>query len=88
MSGRAEELRGAELERGIDVFARLSEADVGRSWGLDDVQPPSRFRLYRATVSEHYVLIAGRDPELGTGVDRREPVTPAVRERHDNEGDG
>ena len=49
----------------------------GRRWGLDDVQPPSLFRLYRATVSEHYVLIAGRDPELGTGVDRREPVTPA-----------
>jgi Pyridoxamine 5'-phosphate oxidase len=77
MSGRAEELTGVELERGIEVFGRLSEADVGRRWGLDDVQPPSLFRLYRATVSEHYVLIAGRDPELGTGVDRREPVTPA-----------
>ena len=23
------------------------------------------------------VLVSGRDPELGTGVDRREPVTPA-----------
>jgi hypothetical protein len=23
------------------------------------------------------VLIPGRDPELGTGVDRREPATPA-----------
>jgi uncharacterized protein YhbP (UPF0306 family) len=77
MSGRAEELVGTELERGIDVFGRLSEADVGRKWVLDDVQPPSLFRLYRATVSEHYVLVAGRDPELGTGVDRREPVTPA-----------
>jgi hypothetical protein len=41
------------------------------------VQPPSLFRLYRATVSEHSVLIPGRDPELGTGVDRREQVTPA-----------
>jgi hypothetical protein len=77
MSGRAEELTDTELERGIEVFGRLSEADVGRRWGLDDVQPPSLFRLYRAVVSEHYVLIAGRDPELGTGVDRREPVTPA-----------
>lgn len=77
MSGRAEELTGAELERGIEVFGRLSEADVGRRWDLEDVQPPSLFRLYRATVSEHYVLIAGRDPEFGTGVDRREPVTPA-----------
>jgi uncharacterized protein YhbP (UPF0306 family) len=77
MSGRTEELTGTELERGIEVFGRLSEADVGRTWGLDDVRPPSIFRLYRATVSEHYVLIPGRDPELGTGVDRREPVTPA-----------
>jgi hypothetical protein len=77
MSGRAEELTGAELKRGIEVFGRLSEADVGRTWGLDDVRPPSIFRLYRATVSEHYVLIPGRDPDLGTGVDRREPVTPA-----------
>ena len=77
MSGRAEELTGGELERGIEVFGRLSEEDVGRAWELDDVQGPSPFRLYRATVSEHYVLIPGRDPELGTGVDRREPVTPA-----------
>ena len=77
MSGRAEELTGTALERGIEVFGRLSEADVGRKWGLDDVQPPALFRLYRVTVSEHYVLIAGRDPDFGTGVDRREPVTPA-----------
>jgi hypothetical protein len=77
MSGRAEELTGAELVRGIQVFGRLSEADVGRRWGLVDVGPPSLFRLYRATVSEHYVLIPGSHPELGTGVDRREPVTPA-----------
>ena len=77
MSGRAEELTGAELGRGIEIFGRLSAADVGRRWGLDDVRSPSLFRLYRATVSEHYVLIPGRDPELGTGADRREPVTPA-----------
>jgi hypothetical protein len=61
----------------VGWFGRLSEADVGRRWGLDDVQPPSLFRLYRAAASEHYVLITGRDPELRTGVDRREPVTPA-----------
>jgi uncharacterized protein YhbP (UPF0306 family) len=77
MAGTAEELTGAELEGGIEVFGRLSVADVGRMWALDDVRPPSPFRLYRATVLEHYVLIAGRDPDLGTGVDRRERVTPA-----------
>jgi nitroimidazol reductase NimA-like FMN-containing flavoprotein (pyridoxamine 5'-phosphate oxidase superfamily) len=79
MSGRAEELTGSELEHGIEVFGRLSKADAGRTWGLDDVQPPSLFRLYRAVVSKHYLLVSGRDPELGTGVDRREPVTPAKK---------
>jgi uncharacterized protein YhbP (UPF0306 family) len=77
MAGAAEELTGGKLEGGIEVFGRLSEADVGRRWELEDVQTPSLFRLYLATVSEHYVLIAGRDPELGTGVDRRERVDPA-----------
>jgi Pyridoxamine 5'-phosphate oxidase len=78
MSGLAAEVTDDALERGIEIFGRLSEADVGRRWGLDDVQPPSPFRLYRAVVSEHYVLIPGRDPEHGTGVDRREQVTPST----------
>jgi nitroimidazol reductase NimA-like FMN-containing flavoprotein (pyridoxamine 5'-phosphate oxidase superfamily) len=75
MSGRAEELGGDELERGVDVFDRISRKKIARGWGLRDVQPPSLFRLYRATASEHFVLIRGRDPERGTGVDRREPVS-------------
>jgi len=75
MSGRAEELTGDELERGIELFDRSSQEDIARAWELSDVQPPSLFRLYRATASEHFVLIRGRDPERGTGVDRREPVT-------------
>ena len=78
MSGRAEELTDTELERGIEVFGRLSEEE-GRRWGLDDVQQPSLFRLYRAVASEHYVLIRGGEPELGSGVDRREPVTPTAQ---------
>ena len=75
MSGRAEELTGDELERGIELFDRISRKSIAREWGLSDVQPPSLFRLYRATASEHFVLIRGRDPERGSGVDRREPVT-------------
>jgi nitroimidazol reductase NimA-like FMN-containing flavoprotein (pyridoxamine 5'-phosphate oxidase superfamily) len=75
MSGRAEELTGNELVRGVELFDRISQEGIARSWGLSDVQPPSLFRLYRATASEHFVLIRGRDPERGTGVDRREPVT-------------
>ena len=75
VSGRAEELTGNELERGIELFDRTSQEDISRAWELSDVQPPSLFRLYRATAAEHFVLIRGRDPERGTGVDRREPVT-------------
>jgi nitroimidazol reductase NimA-like FMN-containing flavoprotein (pyridoxamine 5'-phosphate oxidase superfamily) len=75
MSGVAEELAGDELTRGIEIFDRVSRKDVGREWRLSDVQAPSLFRLYRATASEHFVLIPGRDPERGTGVDRREQVT-------------
>ena len=75
MSGRAEELTGDELERGLEVFDRISQKNLGRAWTSSEVQPPSLFRLYRATSEEHFVLIRGRDPERGTGVDRRERVT-------------
>ena len=75
MKGVAEELTGSELERGLEVFDGVSRKDIDRAWGLDDVQEPSLFRHYRATVSEHFVLIPGRDPERGSGVDRSEPIT-------------
>ena len=74
VSGTAEELTGDELEHGIEIFDRLSRKGDGPQWQLSDVQPPSPYRLYRATASEHFVLIRGRDPERGTGVDRRERV--------------
>jgi hypothetical protein len=75
ISGTAEELTGAELERGIEIFGRLSRTNNGPDWQLSDVQPPTPYRLYRATASEHFILIRGRDPERGTGTDRRERVT-------------
>jgi uncharacterized protein YhbP (UPF0306 family) len=75
MKGVAEELTGAELEQGLEVFDRVSRQDVGRAFRLDDVQGTALFRLYRATVSEHWVLIPGRDPDRGSGVDRSERVS-------------
>jgi nitroimidazol reductase NimA-like FMN-containing flavoprotein (pyridoxamine 5'-phosphate oxidase superfamily) len=75
ISGLANELTGDELERGIELYDRISQREVQRTWELSDVRPPSLFRLYRATASEHFVLIRGRDPERGTGVDRRERVS-------------
>ncbi len=74
MKARAEELTGAELERGIEIFGRLSRTNAGPDWTLNDVQAPSPHRLYRATAAEYYILIRGRDPEQGTGVDRSERV--------------
>jgi hypothetical protein len=47
------------------VFSRHGEAQGLRAWSREDVVPPARHRLYRATVSEHFVL----DPH-----DRRLPV--------------
>jgi hypothetical protein len=75
MKGLAKQLTGDELEPGLEVFDRVSREDIGREWGLEDVQGSSLFRLYRATVSEHWVLIGGRDPERGSGVDRSEQVS-------------
>jgi hypothetical protein len=53
----------------------VSREDIGREWGLADVQEPALIRLYRATISEHWVLIPGRDPERGSGVDRSERIS-------------
>jgi hypothetical protein len=75
MRGVAEMLTGAEVERGLEVFDRVSRLDHGRAYALDDVQGSALFRLYRAIVSEHWVLITGRDPDRGSGVDRSEPVS-------------
>ena len=75
MKGVAKELTGTELEQGLEVFDRVSRQDHGRAFGLDDVQGSSLFRLYRATVTEHWMLIAGRDPDRGSGVDRSERVS-------------
>jgi hypothetical protein len=75
MKGMATELTGVELGRGLEVFDRISQRDIGRGWSVDDVEGSALFRLYRATVSEHWVLIRGGDPEHGSGVDRSERVT-------------
>jgi nitroimidazol reductase NimA-like FMN-containing flavoprotein (pyridoxamine 5'-phosphate oxidase superfamily) len=75
MKGLAKELTGDELESGLEVFDRVSRENIGREWGLDDVQGSALVRLYRATVSEHWALIPGRDPERGSGVDRSEQVS-------------
>ncbi len=70
MSVRAEELSGAELERDVALFDAASHAQgLTRRWALEDVLAPAPYRLYRATVSQHWVL----DPD--SGPDDRADVT-------------
>jgi nitroimidazol reductase NimA-like FMN-containing flavoprotein (pyridoxamine 5'-phosphate oxidase superfamily) len=64
--GQAEELTGAEMERGIELFSRASEAGGARRWTLEEVTDPADLRLFRATAEEQFVLVEG---------DRRESVT-------------
>jgi hypothetical protein len=66
MSALAREVTGVELDRGIDLFSRSSQARGAREWTPADVQPPAQLRLFRATASEYWVL----DP-----TDHRIPVT-------------
>jgi hypothetical protein len=71
MPARAEEPKGAELERGIELFSRGSRRHGARAWKPQDVRAPALHRLYRATAWEHCVLDPARE-----GVDQRTPATP------------
>ena len=70
MAAMAQELSDEELDHGIDVFTRSSQAHGLRAWTLGDVTSPAPHRLYRAIVSQHWVLDPGASPN------RRNPVTP------------
>ena len=56
MSAVAEQLAEAEVDDAIRIFSRHGEAQGLRAWTRDDVLPPARHRLYRAAVSEYFVL--------------------------------
>jgi hypothetical protein len=63
VSAHAEEVTGADLERGIDVFSRRSLGHGGSAWTPDDVRRPAGLRLYRATASEYSVLAKDGCPD-------------------------
>ena len=71
MSALAEELSGAELERDVGFFDMAGRAQgLTRRWALEDMVAPAPYRLYRAIVSQHWVL----DPD--SSPDDRVEVTP------------
>ena len=64
MTARAEELSGAELERGVEFFNAAGQRQgLTRRWTLEDMLAPAPYRLYRATVSEHWVLDPDSSPD-------------------------
>ena len=56
MVALGEELTGSGIERGLEVFAREGAAQGLPPWTIADVTAPARHRLYRAAVTEHWVL--------------------------------
>jgi nitroimidazol reductase NimA-like FMN-containing flavoprotein (pyridoxamine 5'-phosphate oxidase superfamily) len=48
--------QAVDVDEGIEVFARRSVKQGLSVWTRDDVLPPAKHRLYRATVHEHFVL--------------------------------
>jgi pyridoxine/pyridoxamine 5'-phosphate oxidase len=68
MSATAEEVAGAGIDEGIEVFSRRSEAQGLPVWTSDQVRSPARHRLYRAVPSEHFVL-GPRDERIPINMD-------------------
>jgi hypothetical protein len=63
MSGVAEEVTGADVARGIDIFSRGSQARGAGEWSAEKVQPPALLRLYRATAAQQFILCPRSYPE-------------------------
>lgn len=57
-----------EIDRGMEIFSRASAAQGARAWTAAEVREPAELRLYRADVTQHWVLDPVRD--------RRVPVSP------------
>lgn len=66
----AEEVTGAEVAHGIEVFSRRSLAHGGVAWTAEDVEGASGVRLYRARAAEHSILAKDGEP------DHRIPTDP------------
>jgi pyridoxine/pyridoxamine 5'-phosphate oxidase len=67
MSATAEEVAGADVDEGMEIFTRESETQGLPIWTTDDVGPRARHRLYRAAASEHFVL-SPRDERIPVSV--------------------
>ena len=79
LSGTGAELAGRDLDRGIEIYPGAARRGAS-TIPLEDVTAPSEYRLYRATISEAFVLCP-REPRQpcplhGIQADHRTPVVP------------
>jgi nitroimidazol reductase NimA-like FMN-containing flavoprotein (pyridoxamine 5'-phosphate oxidase superfamily) len=77
----AEELDGAERDRGIATYSRRSQAHGAGQWRRADVIAPAPHRLYRAKASQHFVLASNdrRIPvQLGRGPEPQPDTEPTI----------
>lgn len=56
MKATAAEVTPDELPRGVGVFSARSQALGSRLWTPEEVSAPAPLRLYRASVSELFVI--------------------------------
>ncbi|MCD0443932.1 pyridoxamine 5'-phosphate oxidase family protein [Glycomyces sp. A-F 0318] len=72
MRATAGEVPEAEVEAAAERYAsRFPEL---KYFAPEELRAPAPYRLFRAEVAEHSVLVRGSDPEFGTGVDSRRTV--------------
>lgn len=67
---RAELVPDDELDQSAAVYA--SRYPELRAYTADELRDD--LRLYRARVTDHWLLVRGSDPDYGTGLDSRRPV--------------
>lgn len=73
MRGEAAEVPEAEIEAAAVRYAsRFPEL---KYFSPEELTGAAPYRLYRAVVTEHSVLVRGDDPEFGTGADTRRKVS-------------
>lgn len=70
MTGTAVQVPESDLEPTLRVYSEVSMRSGLKEYGMDNVTGDARLRLYRATVTEHYIL----DPDAT--IDVRIEVSP------------
>jgi hypothetical protein len=67
MEATAEQLAGDEIAAGLEIYPGGTERGA-RMIDPAELQPPGPYRLYRATVTQHWILDRDRSPDQRTAV--------------------